>query len=290
MNGDTKHPAQTQAENQPARPPEKREATPDQTDELAAVPVKARTNDDGIVRIGGTLTDEAAHYEHLQDTCGTRSDDWIHGILRGLTNAAGGAKDADSAATLLEGLAFLHGVGPRDEVEAALAAQMFALHRASMSLAQRMGGAVFRDARHDFGNLLVKTTRTFAAQVEALAKLRSGGKQQVEVKYVYVDARGGQNVIAGDTVTGGGMRDGNQTQPHVPGLAFAPGAAMWSPDPAGDGLPAAGDEGQDALLAARREEPGSAEGDAQRQLPDRGSHEPDEGAAATVASRAPRPG
>jgi hypothetical protein len=260
------------------------EATPVQTDELAAaldrkvdrqppVPVKARANDDGVVQIGGTLTDEAAHYERLQDTCGTRSDDWMHGILRGLTNAAGGAKDEDSAATLLEGLAFLNGVGPRDEVEAALAAQMFALHRASMSLAQRMGGAVMRDAFRDYGNLLVKTTRTFAAQVEALAKLRSGGKQQVEVKYVYVDARGGRNVIAGDTVTGGGVRDGNQTQPHVPGLAFAPGAAVWSPDPAGDGLPAAGDEGQDTLLAARREEPGSAEGEAQRELPDRGSHE-----------------
>jgi hypothetical protein len=262
--------------------PEKREAVPIETDELAAalkrkadrrppVPVKAQANDDGVVQMGEALTDEAARSE-LQDICGTRSDDWMNGIVRGLTNAAG-AKDEDSAATLLEGLAFLNGVGPRDEVEAALAAQMFALHRASMNLAQRMGDAVFRDAFHDFGDLLVKTTRTFAAQVEALAKLRNGGKQQVEVRYVYVDARGGQNVIGGDIVTGGGVRGGSQNQPHVPGLAFAPGAAVRSPDPAGDGLPAAGHAGQDTLLAARREEPGSAEGEAQRELPDRGSHE-----------------
>src|SRR5262245_31500826 len=111
-------PAITQAEKA-ASWPGKCEATPVQTDELAAVPVKARTNDDGVVQIGGPLTDEAAHYERLQDICGTRSDDWMNGIVRGLTNAAGGAKDADSAATLLEGLAFLNGVGPRDEVEAA---------------------------------------------------------------------------------------------------------------------------------------------------------------------------
>jgi len=283
MEGDEDRPGKARPD-EPTSWPETHEATQAQKAEHSAarereekrrppLPVQARMKDGNVVQVRGTVTDEAIHDERLRDVCGTRSDEWVNGIVRGLINAAGGAKDADSAATLLEGLAFLNGVGPRDEVEAALAAQMFAVHRASMNLARQMGAAGMRDSYRDYGNLLVKTTRTFAAQVEALAKLRNGGKQQVEVKYVYVDARGGQNVIGSELAGGGGGRGGKQAQPHVPGLAFAPGAAVWGPDSAGDRLPTAGDEGQDTLLAARREEPGSAEGGAQRELPYRAAHE-----------------
>jgi hypothetical protein len=137
----------------------------------------------------------------------------------------------------------------------------------AMTATMRAGSAEMRDQYRDYANVAVKATRTYVAQAEALAKLRSGGKQQVEVRYVYVDARGGQNIIGSQIGSGGGgATDAIGHQPHVPGLAFAPGATVWSPDPARDRVPAAGNEGEKTLPAARRQESGSAEGEAQRSL------------------------
>jgi hypothetical protein len=269
--------------SRPAPPawPEKREASQAQKDEAAAarerkttrrapVPVSARMPKGGALQIGGTLTDEAVHYERLLDVCGTRSADWMNGLVGGLVNVGGGFAEGDaSAQTLLEGIAFLNGVAPRDEVEAALGSQMFAVHRACMTLARRMAGSELRDQYRDYGNLLVKTTRTYAAQVEALAKLRSGGKQQVEVRYVYVDARGSQNVIGSEIVAGGGRCDhgnGHQSHTPVPGLPFAPGVPVWGADPQGHAVPGAGGPASPKMQDAWRDQSRSTEGAEEREI------------------------
>jgi hypothetical protein len=260
--------------------PKKQDVSDGQKDEMAAlderrrkrriaVPFDARTGKDGALQVAGTTTDAKLNYERLLDMAGTRSDAWMDHVVSALANISGGTKDGSSADTLKQGGAFLNGVGPRDEIEAALAVQMFAMHRMTATASQRAGAAEMRDQYRDYSNIAIRAARTFAAQLEALAKLRSGGKQQVEVRYVYVDARGGQNIIGSHVgPRGGGASDGFGHQPHVPGLAFAPSAPVWSPDPAGDLVPAAGNEGQKALPAARWQESGSAEGAAQRSLSD----------------------
>lgn len=235
------------------------------------LPVATRRTEAGEFQLGSAVTDERLFQDLLLDACGTRSSAWADRTVSDLANLRGGKTDPQANETLSYGLAFLHGLAPRDEVEAALGAQMLAIHTATMTLARRTASAEMRDQYRDYGNLLVKTTRTFAAQVEALAKLRSGGKQQVEVRYVYVDARGGQNIIGSQI--GGRSDPGNQQQPHVPGLAFAPGAPVWGPDPAGFGVPAAGDEGQEAMPSPWREEPGGAHRTSERELPARGADE-----------------
>lgn len=91
--------------------------------------------------------------------------------------------------------------------------------------------------------LALKLTRTFATQIEALAKLRNGGKQQVEVRHVYVNG----NAVIGDVHagTGGGGSLENGRRPHAPGLAFAPGEAVRGDIQAErEAVPVAGGEGE----------------------------------------------
>ena len=153
--------------------------------------------------------------------------------------------------------------------------------------------------------------RTFTAQVEALAKLRSGGKQQVEVRYVYVDARGGQNVIAtgfsgpqGDGAScplqamGGGGHLENEVQPYAParlvsGPEAAGGVPVWSPDTIGHALHGSCDPRPEALQDARRTQSRSSEGSGERGLEGRpilarasGQSEGDAGACSPLQSDA----
>jgi hypothetical protein len=75
------------------------------------------------------------------------------------------------------------------------------------------------DERLDFMdrymNAATKLQRTMAAQIEALARLRRGGEQNVIVKHVH-DHDGGQAIV-GNVQAGGGGRDGigNSGQAHA---------------------------------------------------------------------------
>ena len=65
-------------------------------------------------------------------------------------------------------------------------------------LTRRVKGGVIKIARHApdnaHGSLAVKLLRTYAAQVEALARLRHGGEQRVIVQHVNVN-EGGQAIV-----------------------------------------------------------------------------------------------
>jgi hypothetical protein len=120
-------------------------------------------------------------------------------------------------------------------------------------------------------DLANKAARTFAIQVEALARLRGGGKQQVEVRHVYVDARGSQNIIGDVARTGGGggaLENGGQ--PHaVLGLDHSLTPEMPRPHPAREAVPVHADDGTQSLPHARRRQPRGAKRTRQRGLPDR---------------------
>lgn len=164
---------------------------------------------------------------------------------------------ADDVATdLREGLAFVQSLEPDGGLQSALAVQMWATHTATMKLARLMNGAERMDQFEAYANLMNKTARSFAAQAEALTKARSGGKQQVEVRYVYVDART-QTYNAGRP----GPDVGNQRLSHgpaaLPGHAIAGGLSMWGQEPCGEPVSVAGCEGAEAVSDARRDEPGA---------------------------------
>jgi hypothetical protein len=99
-------------------------------------------------------------------------------------------------------LAVIDGVRPKDEVEAMLAAHMAVTNIALLELIARTRRAI---AGHPYqgngikrldmlGNLTNKFMRTYTMQVEALARKRRKGEQNVTVKHVHVHA-GGQAVV-----------------------------------------------------------------------------------------------
>jgi hypothetical protein len=182
----------------------------------------------------------------LSDALGTSSAAFrnVHlGLLDYASRERGQARGKD-AAPLNASLALVESIAPQNELEGALAVQMANVH----SLASELLGRAKQTDRTDhialYGGLAVKLSRTFIAQVEALARLRGGGKQQVEVRHVYVNG----NAVIGDLHAGGGGEAGKDRRPHAPGLSYAPGEAMRSAFEAErEAVPSAGGEGAGAL-------------------------------------------
>ncbi len=86
------------------------------------------------------------------------------------------------------------GIEPRDQIEAMLATQIAAVHVASMTFARRLAHVENIPQQDSAQNAFNKLARTFAAQVEALKRYRSGGEQKMTVQHVHV-AEGGQAIV-----------------------------------------------------------------------------------------------
>jgi hypothetical protein len=74
-------------------------------------------------------------------------------------------------------------------------------------------------------NGLTKLTRTYAAQMEALKRYRSGGEQKMTVQHVHV-ADGGQAMVGNVNAPAErvGVRKKSEDQPHA--LGYAPFVEM----------------------------------------------------------------
>ncbi|WP_394729380.1 hypothetical protein [Altererythrobacter sp. GH1-8] len=104
----------------------------------------------------------------------------------------GKGTELDGLATALQSMA---GFKPRDEVERMLAAQMLAVHEASMECFRRaMVPEQTFEARDMNLKHAAKLTSTYARQIEALGKHRGKGKQKITVEHVNVHA-GGQAIV-----------------------------------------------------------------------------------------------
>jgi hypothetical protein len=101
-------------------------------------------------------------------------------------------------------------LGPRDGLEALLAAQMVQTHNLAMEYLSR---AAVKGQSHAaielYTNFANRLMRTYAAQVEALKTYRSKGEQKVEVKHVHVH-RGGQAIVGAVSHSAGGGGGGDE--------------------------------------------------------------------------------
>lgn len=91
-------------------------------------------------------------------------------------------------------LSVVRAVQPRDELESLLAIQMGAIHNATMMLARRLNHVETIPQQDAAERALNKLARTYAMQMEALKRYRTGGQQKVTVEHVTVNA-GGQAIV-----------------------------------------------------------------------------------------------
>jgi hypothetical protein len=160
----------------------------------------------------------------LMQAIGTADYDFYDGLIGQLANASGEAEASESGANFM--LSVVKGLEPRDQVEAMLAAQMAAVHMASMTFARRLAHVETIDQQDSAERAFNKLARTFAAQMAALKDYRSKGEQKMTVQHVHV-AEGGQAIVGNINASaeGVGARKKVGDQPHAQ-LTYAPGVEM----------------------------------------------------------------
>ncbi len=129
----------------------------------------------------------------LMDALGACDTDFLSGLLGQLVNAGSKGQEADEAGLNFM-LSVVKGVEPKDQVETMLAAQMAAVHMATMTFARRLNHVETLPQQDSAERAFNKLARTFAAQVEALRRHRTGGEQKVTVEHVTVN-EGGQAIV-----------------------------------------------------------------------------------------------
>jgi hypothetical protein len=143
---------------------------------------------------------------------------FVNGLTTQVVNVASHGRQPDEKATAYV-LAMMRGIGPRDPVEALLAAQMAATHNAVMTFARRLAHVETIPQQDSAERALSKLQRTFVAQMEALKRYRSNGSQKMTVEHVHVH-EGGQAIV-------GNVSEGRATVLLVKPFAMVFGLAGW---------------------------------------------------------------
>ena len=251
-----------------------------------------KVSDDGSISVGQPHSDGPGWGRQITATFGTSSGAFADSVLGRLGNAAGDGLSSVTQTQYNAALALMGGIDPQNELEAAIGEQIIAAHIASLDFLRRArnNAGEYRDAAAAYANMASKVSRTMATHVETLSRLRSGGKQQVIVKHIYVrgDAYVGDN---GQALFGNldGLNTGALEGKGGQALAFAGLDHVASPplrsqDPERISLPRGSGGGPEALPDARlRAGLGGPEGEGERQVSDGPAH------SGTTGSTSPGP-
>jgi len=176
-----------------------------------------------VAHIGVAHANQGYGMVALMHAMGTTDTDFYSGMLSQIVSATREKEASETGANFM--LAVIKGIQPRDHIEAMLAAQMAAVHVASMTFARRLAHVENIPQQDSAERAFNKLTRTFAAQMEALKNYRSKGEQKMTVQHVHV-ADGGQAIVGNVNAPseGGGAIKKSGEQPHA--LGHAPGATM----------------------------------------------------------------
>lgn len=214
------------------------------------------SRDGGVMGLAPLHLDAAGHLLRELDVFGTSSVDFSrHSIGRIAAVMKDRREDIPSQINLNAGVAAVAGIAPRNETEAMLATQMVGTHEVAMEMLTRAKMATDPGQIERYGTLATKLLRTYTAQIEALAKVRRGGEQNVTVKHVHV-YEGGQAIVGNVTTGKAGGHFDNGTQAHAltgtAALALSDGGSMLRQDQGRDAVPVAGGEWEGPVPDARR--------------------------------------
>jgi hypothetical protein len=146
------------------------------------------------------------------DALASADEDFVNGIGSQLANASGHGQDVDERGLNFM-LSVIKGIEPRNQLETMLAAQMAAVHVASMTFARRLAHVDDILQQDSAERAFNKLTRTFVMQMEALKRYRTGAEQKVTLQHVSV-TEGGQAIV-GD-VTQAPRENGQETAAAPP--------------------------------------------------------------------------
>jgi hypothetical protein len=102
----------------------------------------------------------------LMNAFGSADNEFVHGIFGQLRHAAWDGCEVDID-MLNFAVSTINCLGPRNEVQTMLAAQMAAVHMAVMKYARRLTIAETIEAQNIAQGILSKLARTFVSQTEA---------------------------------------------------------------------------------------------------------------------------
>ena len=165
---------------------------------------------DGVTQVAHDHPDPSLGSVLLMDALGTRDEDFLDGILGQLINTGTSGQDVDERGVNFV-LSLVEGVQPQDQVETMLATQMAAVHMATMTFARRLAHVENIPQQDSAERAFNKLARTFATQIEALKRYRTGGEQKMVVEHVHVH-EGGQAIV-GNVQGGGGIAKKQEPTP-----------------------------------------------------------------------------
>ncbi|HXB79622.1 MAG TPA: hypothetical protein VNX23_19820 [Bradyrhizobium sp.] len=158
--------------------------------------------------------DDLAGPALIMQALGTTDSAFFTGLVAQLATADGGEPNEQKLNFVL---AVIKGIKPQDQLEAMLAAQMAAVHSATMRSACDLAEAESLQHRDSAERTFNKLARTFSSQMEALKRYRMGGEQTVTVQQVNV-SEGGQAIVGNVTQ---GQKDAAPNQVPPQPLAIA---------------------------------------------------------------------
>jgi hypothetical protein len=156
-----------------------------------------RADERSLQQSGADEPDPISHFLSLADTLGTADPEFLLGLFGQLAKAGSPGRRVDKP-----GLNFMLSVvkraAPRDQIEAMLAAQMAAVHVATMNAGRKLAQVETVQQQDSAERTFSKLARTFTAQVEALKRYRTSGEPMVSVQHVSV-SDGGQAIVGNVT-------------------------------------------------------------------------------------------
>ena len=202
--------------------------------------VQVAPHPDSPAGVSNPHSDGEGFQAALLDTFGTTSMSFVDRSVWQLSKALNRA-GVSNVESLNAGLAAIAGIRPANETEAMLAVQMAATHEAALAMLDIAKSNSTVPALQAAGGLAVRLLRTYAAQIEALHKIRRGGEQTVRVEHVNVYP-GGQAIVGSVSHGGGGGAGETRHQPHAQRLSHAPVATLRSEDEEREPVQVSGDD------------------------------------------------
>jgi hypothetical protein len=182
------------------------------------------------------------------------SDDW-NNILADQTCNALWLRNSDEDhrdRSLGATVAALVGIGPKDELEGMIAAQLVSCHNATMECYRRsMLSEQTFEGRQENLNQANKLSRTYATLVDALNRHRGKGQQKVTVEHVHVHS-GGQAIVGTVESPTPVNSSTYENQGDAQQIAHTPQPAMRSPNAEREPVPGTSDAERPLPYARRK--------------------------------------